>query len=32
VPDDDKDEDHEIVGDVDGPPGACQRVDHEGSR
>lgn len=34
VPDDEEDEDEpvEILGDVDGPPGACLRVGHEGSR
>ena len=32
VPDDDEDEDQEIVGDVDGPPGACLRLEREGSR
>jgi hypothetical protein len=34
VPDDEDDEDEpvEILGDVDGPPGACLRVGHEGSR
>ena len=34
LPDDEEDEDEsvEIVGDVDGPPGAYMRVGHEGSR
>jgi len=32
VPDDEEDESVEIVGDVDGPPGACLRVGPEGSR
>lgn len=34
VPDDEEDEDEpvEILGDVDGPPGACLRAGHEGSR
>lgn len=30
--DDDQDELYEIVGDVDGPPGACLRLEREGSR
>ncbi|HWY89175.1 MAG TPA: hypothetical protein VNY31_00740, partial [Solirubrobacteraceae bacterium] len=32
VPDDDQDELCEIVGDVGGPPGACLRLERQGSR